>query len=97
MQYKKGQIIDQIADFTNVGKDRSIMSRYIILDTFTRRNQEFVKLYVIRGYIIENSGDPQADGTAFNKPGDIEEMCPEYMPSKTETDNNFYFEIINDV
>ena len=56
-------------------------------------------MYFVRtqGYRLEEIVNKQGPVivTEWQKPGDIEELSPKYIVSKDETENNFYWEVVD--
>jgi hypothetical protein len=93
MKVQVGEIIDHYADFPNC--DLFLMSRYIVLST----QGDNIRLYVMKGYQMEGVTNKQEPVVVadWNQPGDIEELGHKYMVSKSESTNNFYYEVVSAV
>ncbi len=93
MKLHVGDILDHYADFPP--SPLYHMSRYIVLET----KGEHVKLYVMKGYRMEGISNKQEPVVVadWQKPGDIEHVGREYIVSKEETTNNFYYEVVDGI
>jgi len=91
MNVRPGDVLDHYAHMPE--QKPELMSRYIVLSA----KEDLCTLYVLKGYRLEELVNKQGPviATQFQKPGDIEELSPKYIVSKDETENNFYWEVID--
>ena len=92
MKIRKGQMIDQMADFTGFNNPDEVpytMCRYIVIE----EDENDAYLYVVKGYTDEH--DRVINDISV--PGMIERITKKYIVSKEETVNNFYWEVVNDI
>ena len=89
MNVQPGDILDHYADFPD--SPLYHMSRYIVLSV----NESCAELYILKGYKMEGLDNKQEPVVIadYQKPGDIEIMGLDYIESKEETTNNFYWVI----
>ena len=91
MKIRKGQMIDQMADFGPYNPDEApyTMCRYIVI----KEDENDVYLYVVKGYTDEHDRVI----SDISVPGMIERITKKYIVSKEETVNNFYWEVVSDI